>query len=129
MLFQVRVTNLLDRSVPDVSVTAKSFSTSDDSVTLFDNKAFDKPNSKDMIVLDNEVARGYIEAQAYGLNVMAASPKRGMFKCIVDLNMKGKHFLKKASYKVDLKVLSKVMVEDVEIVVTDKDHASGSPLK
>jgi len=129
---KVRVTNLLDRSLSDIkSVTAKSFTTADDTVTLFDNKPFTKSNNKDdMIVLDNEVARGYIEAHAFDLNVMAANPKRGMFMCNVGIQMKeAKQYIKKSTYGIGLKVLARVMVEDVAVFVAEKDQASGNVIK
>jgi len=128
---KVRVTNLLDKSVPDVKVTAKSFTTADDTVTLFDNKPFTKSTSKDdMIVLENEVAKGYIEAHAFDLDVMAANPKRGMFLCNVGIQVQnGNQYVKKSSYSVGLKVLARVMVEDVQIYVAEKDQASGIPTK
>ena len=128
---KVRVTNLLDRSIPDVTVTAKSFTTADDSVTLFDNKPFVKSSSKDdMIVLSNEIAKGYIEAHAYILDVMSAKPKRGMFKCNVGVKIaNGKHFIKSSNYGLKLKVLARVMVEDVKVFVAEKDQASGSTIK
>jgi len=132
-MLKVRVTNLLDRAIPDAKVTAKSLKTADESVTLFDNKPFVKaPNNKeDMIVIDNEVARGYIEAHAFDLDIMAANPKRGMFKCNVAVQLKGKQFIKKAGYEVSLKVLARVMVENAKIFVGEKDQASSAstPLK
>ena len=125
------MTNLLDRSIPDVTVTAKSFTTADDSVTLFDNKPFSKSKSKDdTIVLSNEVAKGYIEAHAYVLDIMAANPKRGMFKCNVGIKISnGKQFIKSSNYGVGLKVLARVMVEDVQVYVAEKDQPSGNPTK
>jgi len=128
---KVRVTNLFDRSIPDVAVTAKSFTTADDSVTLFDNKQFSKSNDKDdTIVLSNEVAKGYIEAHAYALDVMGAKPKRGMFLCNVGIKISnGKQYIKPSNYGIGLKVLARVMVEDVQVYVAEKDQVSGSPTK
>ena len=121
---KVRVTNVLDQSVPDVKVTAKAFTTADESVTLFDNKVFTKSTSKDdVIVIDNEVARGYINAHPYDLDIMAANPKRGMFKCQVALTLKdGKQFVTSEAYEMKVKVLARVMVEDVDIAVGEKDQ-------
>ena len=128
---KVRVTNLLDRSISDAAVTAKSFTTADDSVTLFDNKKFSKSTDKDdTIVLSNEVAKGYIEAHAYALDVMGAKPKRGMFMCNVGIKISnGKQYIKPSNYGIGLKVLARVMVEDVQVYVAEKDQMSGNPTK
>lgn len=130
-ILKVRVTDLLDKSISGVKVTAKSFTTADGSVTLFDNRDMKESKSKDdMIVLENEVAKGYIEAHAYDLDVMAANPKRGMFSCSVGVVIENNNqYLKKSNYDIDVKVLAKVMVEDVQIYVAEKDQASGTPVK
>lgn len=121
----------MDKSISDVKVTAKSFTTADGSVTLFDNRVMKKSTSKDdMIILENEVARGYIEAHAYDLDVMAANPKRGMFSCSVSIQIEnGNQYLKKSNYDIDVKVLAKVMVEGVKVYVAEKDQVSGSTIE
>lgn len=125
------MTNVLDKSIGDASVTAKEFTTADDSVTLFDNKPFTKSNSKDdVITVQNEVARGYVNAHAYDLNVMAANPKRGMFNCKVTVAVKdGKQFVKEEVYVLKVKVLARVMVENVDVAVGEKDQAIGKSVK
>ena len=100
---QVRATNLLDQSIPNVKIIAKSFSTADDSVTLFDNKPFTKsPEKDDYLVFEGDVARGYIEVQA---------PKEA------------KNLVIAGAFEINVKVLARILVEDVEIAVGDKDHA------
>lgn len=131
LVFKVRVTNVLDKSIGDASVTAKEFITADESVTLFDNKAFTKSNSKDdVITVQNEVARGYVNAHAYDLDVMSANPKRGMFRCKIVVSVKdGKQFVKETVYELKVKVLARVMVEDVDVAIGEKDQALGKAVK
>lgn len=124
-VLKVRVTNLLDQTIPETDVTAKSFTTADESVTLFDNKALTKTGEKDdFIVIDGDVARGYIAAHSFSLDVMAARPSRGMYKCNVQVGVKNKKkFLLGGTFSLGVKVLARIMVEDVEVGVGDKDQA------
>ena len=59
---KVRVTNLIDQSIPDVKITATSFATADkDSTVIFENVELAKStDDDDFIVVDGEVATGKI---------------------------------------------------------------------
>jgi len=123
-VLKVRFTNLLDQSIPDVKLTAKSFSTSDDSVTLFENKAFSKSTGDDKFIIEGEVARGYMAAHSYSLDVMSTKPSRGMYKCKVafEVSKNAKLYTSFESFELRVKVLAKIVVEDVEIAVGEKDR-------
>lgn len=127
-VLKVRVTNVLDQSIPDASVSAQSLVTADDSVTLFEHKPFTKTAEKDdYIVIDGDVARGYIAAHSFYLDVMAANPSRGMLKCNIAAKIKKdttKRFVLGGKYIVRVKVLARIMVEGVQIAVGDKDSTS-----
>lgn len=123
---QVRATNLLDQSIPNVKIIAKSFSTADDSVTLFDNKPFTKsPEKDDYLIFEGDVARGYIAAHSFGIDIMASNPTKGMYKCSIEVQTpkEAKNLVTAGAFEMNVKVLARVMVENVEIAVGDKDHA------
>lgn len=123
---QVRATNLLDQSIPNVKIIAKSFSTADDSVTLFDNKPFTKsPEKDDYLIFEGDVARGYIAAHSFGIDIMASNPTKGMYKCSIEVQTpkEAKNLVTAGAFEINVKVLARVMVENVEIAVGDKDHA------
>ena len=123
---QVRATNLLDQSIPNVKIIAKSFSTADDSVTLFDNKPFTKsPEKDDYLIFEGVVARGYIAAHSFGIDIMASNPTKGMYKCSIEVQTpkEAKNLVTAGAFEMNVKVLARVMVENVEIAVGDKDHA------
>ena len=123
---QVRATNLLDQSIPNVKTIAKSFSTADDSVTLFDNKPFTKsPEKDDYLVFEGDVARGYIAAHSFGIDIMASNPTKGMYKCSIEVQApkEAKNLVIAGAFEINVKVLARILVEDVEIAVGDKDHA------
>lgn len=123
---QVRATNLLDQSIPNVKIIAKSFSTADDSVTLFDNKPFTKsPEKDDYLVFEGDVARGYIAAHSFDIDIMASNPTKGMYKCSIEVQTpkEAKNLVTAGAFEMNVKVLARVMVENVEIAVGDKDHA------
>jgi len=125
-LLKVRVTNVLDQSISEATVTAKSFTTADDSVSLFENKVFKTSDAKDdYIIIEGEVARGYIAAHSLFIDVMSADPARGMFKCNVAVQLKkeSQRFVLGGDFVVNVKVLARIMVEDVEIAVGDKEQA------
>lgn len=131
---KVRVTNLLDQSIPDVTVSVNSFETADsDATALFKNKELQKSNdAEDFIVLDSEVAKGFVAANAFKLSVMDATPSRGMYNAKFEVGLKGgnKLLVLGGEFVLKVKVLAKIMVEGVEIGVGDKDHSSISkPIK
>lgn len=126
---KVRVTNLLDQSIPDVAVSVTSFETADSGATvLFENKALVKSDdAEDFIVLDSEVAKGFVAANAFKLPVMDASPTRGMYngKFEVVLPSSNKLLVSGGESVLKVKVLARIMVEGVEIGIGDKDHAAS----
>ncbi|XP_065651627.1 dolichyl-diphosphooligosaccharide--protein glycosyltransferase subunit 2 isoform X3 [Hydra vulgaris] len=124
-LLKVRITNLLDVSLNNVQVNVKSFVTADERI-IFDNQAFVKsPEKDDYIIVEGEVARGYFPANSYNVDVGSTNPLRGMYKCNVQVNIGNqKHYIVKDTYVINVKVVSKIAVEDVFIEVGEKDQAS-----
>jgi len=128
---KVRVTNLIDQAIPDAKITAKSFETVLDSTVVFENKALVKSeDADDFIVLDSEVAKGFVAANAFKLDVMSVAPNRGMYNCKFDvtLNAANKLFVLGGDFVAKVKVLAKIVVEDVEIGVGDRDQSSVSKM-
>lgn len=124
---KVRVTNLIDQAIPDAKISAKSFETADEKATaVFENKALAKSeDADDFIVLDSEVAKGFVAANAFKLDVMGANPTRGMYNCRfeVELNPANKLFVLGGEFVAKVKVLAKIVVEDVEIGIGDRDQS------
>jgi len=127
---KVRVTNLIDQSIPDAKITATSFETADsDATTVFEDKELTKSeDADDFIVIDSEVAKGFVAANAFKLDVMESNPSRGMYNCKFDVSLKTSNslFVLDGDFVVSVKVLAKIMVEDVEIGVGDRDQAAVS---
>jgi len=124
---KVRVTNLIDQAIPDAKISAKSFETADDdATTVFENRALVKSeDADDFIVLDSDVAKGFVAANAFKLDVMGSSPNRGMYNCKfeVELNAANKLFILGGTFVSKVKVLAKIVVEDVEIGIGDRDQS------
>jgi len=125
---KVRVTNLIDQSIPDAKVTATSFETADsDATVVFEDKELIKSeDADDFIVIDSEVAKGFVAANAFKLDVMGSNPSRGMYNCKLDVSLKTSNslFVLDGDFVVSVKVLAKIMVEDVEIGVGDRDQST-----
>ena len=123
---KVRVTNLIDQAIPDAKITAKSFETADDKATaVFENKALAKSeDADDFIVLDSEVAKGFVAANAFKLDVMEAAPTRGMYNCKFGVELDNKLFVLGGDFVAKVKVLAKIVVEDVEIGIGDRDQSN-----
>ena len=123
---------MLDQSIPNIEVNVKSFVTADEATTLFENKPFVKSSAEDdYIIVDGEIARGYIAAHSFGIDVMAAHPTRGMFKSniLVKIGKGYTQFVTGGSFVVGVKVLARIVVEDVEIGAGDKERAVISKTK
>lgn len=129
---KVRVTNLIDQAIPDATITATSFETTDsDATVVFENTALVKSEDPDdFIVIDSEVAKGFVAANAFKLDVMGAKPTRGMYTCKFEVGLKTGNslFVLDGNFAVSVKVLAKVMVEDVEVGVGDRDQAVVSKM-
>lgn len=129
---KVRVTNLLDQTIPDITVTAISLETAQqDSTTILENKDLVKSDdADDFIVIDSEVAKGFIAAHSYKIDVMEANPTRGAYSCKLEVGLSkdSKHLVLDGPFTVSLKVLARIMVEDVEIGVGDRDHSTVSKI-
>jgi len=125
---KVRVTNLIDQSIPDASITATTFETADSDATaiLEDTVLIKSEDPDDYIVIDSEVAKGFVQAHAFKLDVMGANPNRGMYNCKFDVGLKTSEslFVLDGNFVVSVKVLAKIMVTDVEIGVGDRDQAA-----
>ena len=125
---KVRVTNLIDQSIPDAKITAMLFETAgQDATVIFENKELTKSeDADDFIVIDSEVAKGFVAAHAFKLNVMDANPTRGIYNCKFEVGLKtgNELFALDGLFAVSVKVLAKIMVEDVEIGVGDKDQST-----
>jgi len=130
---KLRVTNLIDQSIPDATLTAKSFETADaDATAVFENKPLTKSDdTDDFIVIDSEVAKGFIAANAFKLDVMSASPTRGLYNCEVEVGLKEEGsamFVLDGKFTIPVKVLAKIMVEDVQLGIGDRDSSSVSKM-
>jgi len=129
---KVRVTNLIDQSIPEVSVTATSFESADsDATVVFENKPLaPSADQDDFIVIDSEVARGFVAANAFKLDVMAQTPNRGLYNCKLAVQLKegGDRFVLDGAFTVKVKVLAKIMVEGVQIGVGDRDQTNINKL-
>jgi len=126
---KVRVTNLLDQYIPDVTVTASSLETSQDATAIIENKDLVKSDdADDFIVIDSEVAKGFVAAHSFKVDVMDSNPTRGAYNCNLEvgLNKAAKQLVLDGPFVVNLKVLARIMVEDVEIGVGDRDHSTVS---
>jgi len=127
---KVRVTNLIDHSIPDVTVTAVSLDTANqEATTILENKDLTKSDDpEDFLVIDSEIAKGFVAAHSFKLDVMDVGPNRGLYNCKLEvgLNKANKHLVLDGPFVVNLKVLARIMVEDVEIGVGDRDHSSVS---
>jgi len=125
---KVRITNLIDQAIPDSTITATSFETAgSDVTTVFENKQLVKSeDADDFIVIDSEVAKGFIAANAYKLDVMSANPSRGIFNCKFAVGLKGSNnfFVLGGDFIVSVKVLAKITVEDLDIGVGDRDQST-----
>jgi oligosaccharyltransferase complex subunit delta (ribophorin II) len=125
---KVRVTNLIDQSIPEIKISATSVETSGaDTTTILENKELTKSDDPDdFIVIDSEIAKGFVAAHSFKLDIMDANPTRGMYKCQLEVGLKpgNKLFALDGAFSVNAKVLAKIMVEDVEIGVGDRDQAS-----
>jgi len=131
-MLKVRVTNLIDQSIPDAKITVTSFVTSDaDATIVFENVELKKSaDADDFIVVDGEVAAGFVAAHSYTLDILNtdANVNRGLYDCKFEVGLKAgsKRFLRDGLFVVKAKVLAKIVVEDVEIGVGDKDQSSFS---
>jgi len=129
---KVRVTNLIDQAIPDASITAKSFETADsDGTVVLENQPLVKSeDADDFIVLDSESVKGFVAANAYKLDVMAGAPNRGMYNCKFEVTVgaANKLFVLGGDFVATVKVLAKIVVEDVEIGVGDRDKTAVSKM-
>ena len=80
----------------------------------------------DYIVVESPAARGYVAASTHVLDVMAAKPSRGLYTVTVNVDFKkdAKMYTGGLDAKVQIKVLSKVTVEDLEVGVSDRDQSA-----
>jgi len=126
-LLKVRVTNVLDQSIPEVSVFVKEFTSASGEKTLFGDKPMTKSTEDDFIVVDSEIARGYVAAHAFELNVLSESLSRGLYRASLNVEIKKdpKLFVTGGSFDVACKVLARINVEDVKVGVSDKDASTG----
>jgi len=127
-LLKVRVTNVLDQSIPEASVSVKEFAASGGDKTLYGDKPMVKSTEDDFIVVDSEVARGFVAAHAFELNVLSESLARGLYTASLNVEIKKdtKLFVIGGSFDVPCKVLARVSVEDFKIGVSDKDASTGA---
>jgi len=128
---KVRVTNLIDQAIPDAKIVAKSFETADDDATaVFENRELVKSeDADDFIVLDSDVAKGFVAANAYKLDVMGASPTRGMYNCKFEVQgLTSKLFVLGGAFTAKVKVLAKIVVEDVQLGIGDRDQTTVSKM-
>jgi len=126
-LLKVRVTNVMDQSIPDASVSVKEFTSASGEKTLFGDKHMVKSTEDDFIVVDSEIARGYVAAHPFELNVLSENLSRGLYKASLNVEIKkdSKLFVIGGSFDVPCKVLTRVNVEDFKIGVSDKDASTG----
>jgi len=125
-LLKVRVTNVLDQSIPEATVEVKTF-TDASGENKFGEKPMEKSTEDDFIVVDAEIARGFVAAHAFELNVLSESLSRGLYSASLNVEIKkdSKLFVTGGSFDVSCKVLTRVSVEDFKIGVSDKDASSG----
>lgn len=127
---KVRVTNLMDHSIPDAKIIATSLETAgQDPTIILENQELTKSEDQDdYIVIDSEIAKGFVAAHSFKLDIMGASPNRGMYNCKFEVKLKTKKelFSLNGPFTLNVKVLTKIMVEDVEIGVGDRDVATVS---
>lgn len=126
-LLKIRVTNLLDQTIPDVKVTLKQFTSADDDV-LFEDHVLQKSSEGDYIRLDNEIASGFIAAHVFQLDVISHNPPRGHYKAVfnVGLNNGIKKFVTGGTFQVPCSVLAKIAVGNVKIGTSDNDAKTAT---
>ena len=78
-LLKLRVTNLIDQSIPEVSLRLDKLVGDKDETVLLEDVVLQKSDeTDDYIVINSEVAKGFVAANAFKLDVMAATHNRGM---------------------------------------------------
>ncbi|KAL8582854.1 hypothetical protein ACOMHN_042687 [Nucella lapillus] len=110
---QVRVTNLLGGDLGQLTVTADSARHLGDEAIVLSKKLF-TPSSADK--------------SQYDLNFMEAKPARGFYRLIVSVTPKkaDSRLIGTTGAEVEVKVTTKVSVENVEIGVADKDQTAAA---
>jgi oligosaccharyltransferase complex subunit delta (ribophorin II) len=131
---KVRVTNLLDKAVPDVKVTAKSFSDANGKV-FFEEKSFSKCPEGDNIIIETDVGiattKGYFAAHTYELDVASTKAPRGIYKVAIGVDYKegSQQYLSGGVFEITCRVLVKVALNDVKIGVGDNGKGSATSHK
>lgn len=123
---KVRVTNLIDQAIPNVTITATSFETAgSDATAILENTALESSkDAEDFIVVDSENVKGFIAANAFKLDVMSAKPSRGVYNGNFKVSHENKLFAAGSAFTLSFKIVTKISIEDVEIGVGDKDHSA-----
>ena len=116
-IVQVRVSNLLGDSLGKVTVTADTARHLGDDAVVLSKKPF-TPSTND--------------AALYELDFLKAKPARGFYRLSLSVQpgQKDARLLGTAGAEVDVKVTTRVAVENVELAVADKDQGgSGKTVK
>ncbi|XP_074656368.1 dolichyl-diphosphooligosaccharide--protein glycosyltransferase subunit 2-like [Tubulanus polymorphus] len=112
-LVQVRVTDLLGKSIGKLTTTADSARHIADNAVVLNKKPF-KPSTSD--------------SSLYELNFMQAKPARGFYKLTVSAapTKPDKRLIGTSGANIQVKVTTQVTVENIEVGVADKDQTSAA---
>jgi len=115
-IVQVRVSNLLGNSLGKVAVTADTARHLGDDAVVLSKKPFSASATDDAL---------------YELDFLKVKPARGFYKILVSIapQQKDSRLLGTAGAEVEVKVTTKVAIENVEVGVADKDQGAGKTIK
>lgn len=128
---KVRVSNLLDKPIKEVKVTARTFADANGKA-IFEQKAFTKGPEGDNIIIDSDIGiRGYFAAHTYELDVAAAKPARGIYKVgvAVEYLEDANKYISGGQFEIACQVLVRVIIKDAKIGVGEAGKATTATLK
>ncbi|XP_065063674.1 dolichyl-diphosphooligosaccharide--protein glycosyltransferase subunit 2-like [Rhopilema esculentum] len=124
-IYKVRVTDVMDNSIPDVEVVAKSV-TSAAGDTVAENVALVKGPKDDYLIVKSEIAKGYIAANSYVYDFGTA--ERGIYTLTLNVEFKknANVYIGGKDAELKAKVLSRITVENIEVGIADREQSASS---
>ncbi|KXJ16222.1 Dolichyl-diphosphooligosaccharide--protein glycosyltransferase subunit 2 [Exaiptasia diaphana] len=122
--FKVRITNVLDKALGKMTVTAES-ATDSSGTTIMSNKDFKQGKDDDFIVLKTDLGKSYYAAHSYDLDFMASKPSPGVYTVTVNVKSQkeDKRLIGTTGTQLKVKVVTKVTMGQVDLSVIDKEHS------
>ncbi|KAK3699752.1 hypothetical protein QZH41_015601, partial [Actinostola sp. cb2023] len=122
--FKVRVTNVLDKALGKMTVTAVS-ATDAEGTTIMSNKEFKAGRDDEFIILKTDLGKAYYSAHSYELDLMASKPSPGVYTITISVKSKkeDKRLIGTDGTQLKVKVVTKVTVGKVDLSVIDKEQS------